>query len=60
VVLLGYNAFLDEIQESHEGGEVIWARSTVGNVSCLLNWFSDALQGPSSTKTRLHVHLHAQ
>ncbi|KAJ7077202.1 hypothetical protein C8R43DRAFT_1053748 [Mycena crocata] len=29
VVLLGYGAFLNEIEESHEGGEVIWSRSTV-------------------------------
>ncbi|KAJ6595853.1 hypothetical protein DFH09DRAFT_1244474 [Mycena vulgaris] len=29
IVLLGYGAFLNEVEESHEGGEVIWARSTV-------------------------------
>ncbi|KAJ7683009.1 hypothetical protein B0H17DRAFT_942269 [Mycena rosella] len=29
IVLLGYGAFLDEIAETQEGGEVIWARSTV-------------------------------
>ncbi|KAF7360323.1 Glycosyltransferase family 18 protein [Mycena venus] len=29
VVLLGYSGFLDEIQESHDGREVVWARSTV-------------------------------
>ncbi|KAF7360328.1 hypothetical protein MVEN_00762300 [Mycena venus] len=29
VVLLGWDAFLNEIEESHEGGEVIWSRSTV-------------------------------
>ncbi|KAJ7778290.1 hypothetical protein B0H16DRAFT_882948 [Mycena metata] len=29
IVLLQYHPFIDEIQETHEGGEVIWARSTV-------------------------------
>ncbi|KAJ7512749.1 hypothetical protein B0H11DRAFT_1947220 [Mycena galericulata] len=29
VVLLGYSAFMHEIEESHDGGEVIWSRSTV-------------------------------
>ncbi|KAJ7740045.1 hypothetical protein DFH07DRAFT_751970 [Mycena maculata] len=29
VVVLGYNAFLNEIEESHEGGEVVWCKSTV-------------------------------